>query len=49
MDVGKQCAGALIIHWINIVFSILLVAHAATNDDEVQERTSGLTCSSSRV
>lgn len=36
MDVGKQCVGSLVCHWINIVFSILFVARAAADDDEVR-------------
>lgn len=35
MDVGKQCVGALLCHWLNIVFSIVFVANAAVDDDEV--------------
>lgn len=35
MDVGKQCVGSMLCHWLNIIFSIVFVASAATNDDEV--------------
>ncbi|TYZ57013.1 hypothetical protein PybrP1_003279 [[Pythium] brassicae (nom. inval.)] len=34
MDVGKQCVGSVVCHWVNIVFSILFVSHAAADDDE---------------
>lgn len=39
MDVGKQCMGSMLCHCLNIIFSIVSVASAGSDDDEVSRLT----------